>query len=195
MHHLLLGRAMRCLPLWLNPFVFIIVSRLVNERGIEPSSDQSVSCYVVVTIEQPKDGEPVIRVLTAEPVVVIDNYFRIPIGKTDALKAPDHFPCPVYRYTLTEMSIVWSMYGGRDFESSGDYSLCPSASWWPVWCIGSGIGHMNIVKLHKSWLVQPSQYLYRPTQLGLPFVARCNEYWRYFQTPLGKKWGPVTRTV
>jgi len=58
-------------------------------------------------------------VLTTEPVVVIDNHFRIPIGKTDMLKAPDHFPCPVYRYTLSEISILWSMYGGQDFESSG----------------------------------------------------------------------------
>jgi len=73
--------------------------------------------------KQPKDGEPVIRLLTTEPIVVHDNHFRIPIGKTDLLKAPDHFPCPVYRYTLSEMSIVWSMYGGRDFESSGTYNL------------------------------------------------------------------------
>lgn len=78
--------------------------------------------FAVLT--QPKDGEPVIRLLTAEPVAVIDNHFRIPIGKTDMLKAPDHFPCPVYRYTLSEISVVWSMYGGRDFESSGTYSLC-----------------------------------------------------------------------
>jgi len=79
----------------------------------------SVAFFYFILFKQPKDGEPVIRVLTAEPVVVIDNHFRIPIGKTDVLKAPDCFPCPVYRYTLSEVSIVWSMYGGRDFESSG----------------------------------------------------------------------------
>ena len=80
--------------------------------------------FIFVVFKQPKDGEPVIRLLTAEPVVVIDNHFRIPIGKTDMLKAPDHFPCPVYRYTLSEISVMWSMYGGQDFESSGMYSLC-----------------------------------------------------------------------
>ena len=45
--------------------------------------------------------------------------------KTDGYKthghfpaAPDHFPAPVSAYTVNEMSIVWSIYGGRDFESS-----------------------------------------------------------------------------
>jgi len=83
----------------------------------------SIVLYCIVLSKQPKDGEPVIRMLTSEPIVVIDNYFRTPIGKTDMLKAPDHFPCPVYRYALSEISIVWSMYGGRDFESSGKFII------------------------------------------------------------------------
>jgi len=83
--------------------------------------DMMCVCVCVCVCEQPKDDEPVVRVLTAQPIVVVDNHFRLPIGKTDMLKAPDHFPCPVYRYTLSEISIVWSMYGGRDFESSCTY--------------------------------------------------------------------------
>ncbi len=78
-------------------------------------------CYIValaLVSFQPRDGEPTVRVLVAETVSVIDNYFAMPLGKSDQLKAPEHFPPAVYRYTLREMSLVWYMYGGKDFESS-----------------------------------------------------------------------------
>ena len=57
------------------------------------------------------------RVLSSH-IEVKDNHFAMPLGKTDLLKAPDHFPPAVTRYTLKEMSLVWYMYGGRDFASS-----------------------------------------------------------------------------
>ena len=66
---------------------------------------------------QPKDGEPKIRVLHQEPIQVVDNHFSLPLGKTDQLKAPEHFPPAVQRYTLKEMSLVWYMYGGSDFST------------------------------------------------------------------------------
>lgn len=50
------------------------------------------------------------------PLHITDNHFSVPIGKTDMLKPPAHFPIPVYRYTLREMTIVWHMYGGNDFR-------------------------------------------------------------------------------
>lgn len=46
---------------------------------------------------------------------VVDNHFSVPMGKTDQLLAPDHFPDAVFRYTLCEMTVVWHMYGGQDF--------------------------------------------------------------------------------
>ncbi|CAH1792670.1 unnamed protein product [Owenia fusiformis] len=62
-----------------------------------------------------KDGEPTIRKFCDDPISIKDNYFTMPMGKTDQLKAPEHFPSAVYRYTLKEMSLVWCMYGGSDF--------------------------------------------------------------------------------
>ena len=47
-----------------------------------------------------------------------DDHFKLPIGKADQLRPPEDFPPAVYRYTLREMSLVWHMYGGRDFTSS-----------------------------------------------------------------------------
>lgn len=39
------------------------------------------------------------------------------MGKTDLLKPPKHYPIPVLRYTLCEMSLIWYMYGGSDFKT------------------------------------------------------------------------------
>ncbi|XP_049811820.1 autophagy-related protein 2 homolog A [Schistocerca nitens] len=63
----------------------------------------------------PRNGLPEVRMLIQEPVRIIDNHFSVPLGKTDLLKAPKHFPAAVLRYTLREMSVVWHMYGGQDF--------------------------------------------------------------------------------
>ena len=66
----------------------------------------------------PRHGVPEVRWLCQESLRIIDNHFAIPLGKTDLLKAPRHFPPPVLRYTLCEMSLIWHMYGGKDFEVS-----------------------------------------------------------------------------
>ncbi|PSN53370.1 hypothetical protein C0J52_03803 [Blattella germanica] len=65
--------------------------------------------------DYPPNGVPEVRSLTSEPVRVVDNHFAVPIGKTDQLRAPEHFPDAVLRYTLCEMTIIWHMYGGQDF--------------------------------------------------------------------------------
>ncbi|XP_055521764.1 autophagy-related protein 2 homolog A-like [Leucoraja erinacea] len=63
----------------------------------------------------PKDGEPVVSKLTADGITVKDNYFSRPIGSTDLLKAPGRFPVPDTRIMLREISVVWHLYGGKDF--------------------------------------------------------------------------------
>ena len=72
---------------------------------------------------QSRDGEPVIRVLTEEPIQVVDNHFPQPLGKLDLLRAPEHFPTPVQRFTLGDMSVVWYMYGGSDFQAGKQICL------------------------------------------------------------------------
>lgn len=42
----------------------------------------------------------------------------MPVGKTDLLKPPKHFPAAVLRYTLCEMTLIWHMYGGYDFKTT-----------------------------------------------------------------------------
>ncbi|XP_069689778.1 autophagy-related protein 2 homolog B isoform X2 [Periplaneta americana] len=65
-----------------------------------------------------QNGPPEVRTLTHEPVRIVDNHFSVPIGKTDQLRAPEHFPDAVLRYTLCEMTVIWHMYGGYDFDSN-----------------------------------------------------------------------------
>ncbi|XP_010634330.1 autophagy-related protein 2 homolog A isoform X2 [Fukomys damarensis] len=64
---------------------------------------------------QPRDGEPVVTQLHPGPIVVQDGHFSRPLGSTDLLRAPAHFPVPSSRVVLREVSLVWHLYGGRDF--------------------------------------------------------------------------------
>ncbi|XP_021929227.1 autophagy-related protein 2 homolog B-like isoform X2 [Zootermopsis nevadensis] len=63
----------------------------------------------------PGHGKPEVRILTQDPVRVVDNHFSVPLGKTDQLRAPEHFPDAILCYTLCEMTVIWHMYGGQDF--------------------------------------------------------------------------------
>ncbi|XP_037373523.1 autophagy-related protein 2 homolog A isoform X1 [Talpa occidentalis] len=63
----------------------------------------------------PRDGEPVVTQLHPGPIIVQDGHFSRPLGSTDLLRAPTHFPVPSTRVVLREVSLVWHLYGGRDF--------------------------------------------------------------------------------
>ncbi|XP_042904044.1 autophagy-related protein 2 homolog B isoform X1 [Parasteatoda tepidariorum] len=67
----------------------------------------------------PKNGDPQVRILTDEPITIIENHFSVPAGKSDVLKAPKHYPKPVVLLALRELSLVWHMYGGNDFKLNG----------------------------------------------------------------------------
>uniref|UniRef100_A0A224XCK3 Autophagy-related protein 2 n=1 Tax=Panstrongylus lignarius TaxID=156445 RepID=A0A224XCK3_9HEMI len=62
-----------------------------------------------------ENGRPVIRLLTDQPVRIVDNHFSMCVGRTDSLLSPKYYPIPVSKYTLTDMTLVWHMYGGSDF--------------------------------------------------------------------------------
>ncbi|XP_011643358.1 autophagy-related protein 2 homolog B [Pogonomyrmex barbatus] len=66
----------------------------------------------------PRYGVPEVRALCQEPLRIVDNHFSVPIGKTDLLQTPPNYPAPVLKYTLCEMTLIWHMYGGNDFDSS-----------------------------------------------------------------------------
>ncbi|OBS81535.1 hypothetical protein A6R68_20268 [Neotoma lepida] len=63
----------------------------------------------------PRDGEPIVTQLHPGPIIVQDGHFSQPLGSTDLLRAPAHFPVPSSRVVLREVSFIWHLYGGRDF--------------------------------------------------------------------------------
>nr|DBA14499.1 TPA: hypothetical protein GDO54_005457 [Pyxicephalus adspersus] len=72
-------------------------------------SDDFCILYAPKTASSNKDEEPTVRKLVEDPIEIKENYFSEPDGKTDTSKAPVHFPVPVIRYVVKEVSLVWHM--------------------------------------------------------------------------------------
>lgn len=94
----------------------------VCDHGAAVESDDADEEFCILGEEAgagilPRCGVPEIRWLCQEPLRIVDNHFYVPIGKADLLQAPPNFPAPVLKYTLCEMTLIWHMYGGKDFES------------------------------------------------------------------------------
>uniref|UniRef100_A0AAR2LYP3 Autophagy related 2A n=1 Tax=Pygocentrus nattereri TaxID=42514 RepID=A0AAR2LYP3_PYGNA len=144
---------------------------MMSEEGSEGSTDNDDFCI----LEAPgMDGEPVVTVLCQGPIKVRDGYFSRPRGSSDLLRAPSRFPVPQSRVVLREVSIVWHLYGGRDFggkptsahtqhshssPSRSAGSSRPQNSW--RWVGGSGRQHSLLMEIqltkvsfqHESYLV------------------------------------------
>ncbi|XP_060463139.1 autophagy-related protein 2 homolog A isoform X3 [Panthera onca] len=152
----------------------------------------------------PRDGEPVVTQLHPGPITVQDGYFSRPLGSTDLLRAPAHFPVPSSRVVLREVSLVWHLYGGRDFgphpghrarggfvSSRGSPSRCsgpnrPQNSWRTQG--GSGRQHHVLmeIQLSKVFIVQElevrdrlassqiNKFLYLHTSERMPRRAHSN---------------------
>ena len=56
-----------------------------------------------------------VTVLAPGPIRVKDGHFSRPRGSADLLRAPAGFPVPQSRVVLREVSVVWHLYGGKDF--------------------------------------------------------------------------------
>ncbi|XP_043552811.1 autophagy-related protein 2 homolog B-like isoform X2 [Chiloscyllium plagiosum] len=65
-----------------------------------------------------RETEPVVRMLNSGPILIKDDYFSQPVKKLDTSKSPLHLPVPEIRYVVKEISVVWHLYGGRDFGTA-----------------------------------------------------------------------------
>ncbi|XP_069771921.1 autophagy-related protein 2 homolog B-like isoform X4 [Narcine bancroftii] len=65
-----------------------------------------------------RETEPVVRMLVSGPILVKNEHFASPVKKMDKSKAPLHLPIPETRYAVKEISVVWHLYGGRDFGTA-----------------------------------------------------------------------------
>lgn len=90
---------------------------MMSEDGSEGSEDNDDFCILEAPGMgiPPRDGEPVVTVLAQGPIRVKDSHFSRPRGSSDLLRAPSRFPVPQSRVVLREISVVWHLYGGKDF--------------------------------------------------------------------------------
>lgn len=87
------------------------------------------------------------------PIIVHDGHFSQPLGSTDLLRAPAHFPVPSSRVVLREVSFIWHLYGGRDFGLHPTYRLEASRQQ----LVGLGSGHSLAVT--SSLMHHPAPHL------------------------------------
>uniref|UniRef100_A0A3Q3LIC3 Autophagy related 2A n=1 Tax=Labrus bergylta TaxID=56723 RepID=A0A3Q3LIC3_9LABR len=90
---------------------------MMSEEGSEGSTDNDDFCILEAPGMgiPPRDGEPIVTVLSTGPIKVKDSHFSRPRGSSDLLRAPSRFPVPQSRVVLREISVVWHLYGGKDF--------------------------------------------------------------------------------
>uniref|UniRef100_A0A673MNR3 Autophagy-related protein 2 homolog A-like n=1 Tax=Sinocyclocheilus rhinocerous TaxID=307959 RepID=A0A673MNR3_9TELE len=130
---------------------------MMSEEESEGSTDNDDFCI----LEAPgMDGEPVVTVLSQGPIKVRDGYYSRPRGSSDLLRAPACFPVPQNRVVLREVSVVWHLYGGKDFggkptapgaRGSPSRSAGPSRpqnSW--RWVGGSGRQHTLLMEIQLT---------------------------------------------
>ncbi|MEE6494448.1 hypothetical protein FKM82_017142 [Ascaphus truei] len=92
---------------------------LISEATLDipPESDDFCILYAPKSVLE-KDEEPSVNKLVDDTILVKENHFSLPARKLDTSKAPVHFPVPVIRYVVKEVSLVWHLYGGKDFGSA-----------------------------------------------------------------------------
>uniref|UniRef100_A0A667ZKG5 Autophagy related 2A n=1 Tax=Myripristis murdjan TaxID=586833 RepID=A0A667ZKG5_9TELE len=139
---------------------------MMSEEGSEGSTDNDDFCILEAPGMgiPPKDGEPVVTVLAKGPIRVKDGHFSRPRGSSDLLRAPSRFPVPQTRVVLREVSVVWHLYGGKDFggkplgrsvpagvrgsPSRSVASSRPQNSW--RWAGGSGRQHTLLMEIQLT---------------------------------------------
>ncbi|XP_035869672.1 autophagy-related protein 2 homolog B isoform X2 [Phyllostomus discolor] len=97
--------------------------------GAPAESDDFCILFAPRATVQEKEEEPVVKIMVDDAIVIRDNYFSLPAKKTDRGRGPVHFPPPVVRYVVKEVSLVWHLYGGKDFGTAPPTS--PAKSYTP----------------------------------------------------------------
>ncbi|XP_019375449.1 PREDICTED: autophagy-related protein 2 homolog B [Gavialis gangeticus] len=89
---------------------------LINEAmgDVPTENDDFCILFAPKAAVSEKEEEPVVKVMVDDPIVVKENHFSQPVKKTDTSKAPLHFPIPLVRYVVKEISLIWHLYGGKD---------------------------------------------------------------------------------
>ncbi|XP_029453755.1 autophagy-related protein 2 homolog B isoform X2 [Rhinatrema bivittatum] len=103
-----------------SPTYSSLTHHLVNDAMMDVPSESDDFCilYAPKAVISEKEGEPVVKKLIEETILIKENHFSQPVKKTDTSKPPLHLPTPVVRYVMKEISLVWHLYGGKDFGTA-----------------------------------------------------------------------------
>lgn len=86
-------------------------------------NSKCVLAHCELYVFQDLDQEPVVKLLTSDPVEIKDDYFSQPLDGSDSSRGAMNFPTPEVRYLIKEISVIWHLYGGKDF---GGATFTPS---------------------------------------------------------------------
>uniref|UniRef100_A0A8C7DGB8 Autophagy related 2B n=1 Tax=Oncorhynchus kisutch TaxID=8019 RepID=A0A8C7DGB8_ONCKI len=75
-----------------------------------------------------RDEEPVVNKLIPDSIEIKDDHFGLPLDSSDSSRGALNFPVPELRYLIREISVIWHLYGGKDFGSS-TFTSSPARSW------------------------------------------------------------------
>jgi len=65
--------------------------------------------------------------LTSGPIIIKDNFFSPPLEGTGSGRSTMNYPVPEVRYLIREISVVWHLYGGKDFGNT-TFTASPARS-------------------------------------------------------------------
>uniref|UniRef100_A0A8B9BHT9 Autophagy related 2B n=1 Tax=Anser brachyrhynchus TaxID=132585 RepID=A0A8B9BHT9_9AVES len=103
-----------------SPTYASFTHHLINEAvgDVPAESDDFCILFAPKVAVAVRKEEPVIKKMVDDAIIIRENHFSQPIKKTDTSKAPLHFPVPLVRYVVKEISLIWHLYGGRDFGTA-----------------------------------------------------------------------------
>ncbi|XP_053553473.1 autophagy-related protein 2 homolog B isoform X2 [Bombina bombina] len=96
------------------------VKHLISEAILDVPSENDDFCilYAPKTTVPEKDQEPSVRKLVDDIIVIKENHFSLPAEKLGNSKMSLNYPVPIIRYVVKEFSLVWHLYGGKDFGAT-----------------------------------------------------------------------------
>uniref|UniRef100_A0A8C7TM64 Autophagy related 2B n=1 Tax=Oncorhynchus mykiss TaxID=8022 RepID=A0A8C7TM64_ONCMY len=107
------------LPQELSPTYPTLHSPLITPAPIlVPETDDFCILETPGSRADDRDEEPVVNKLIPDSIEIKDDHFGLPLDSSDSSRGALNFPVPELRYLIKEISVIWHLYGGKDFGTS-----------------------------------------------------------------------------
>uniref|UniRef100_A0A8C7TQC3 Autophagy related 2B n=1 Tax=Oncorhynchus mykiss TaxID=8022 RepID=A0A8C7TQC3_ONCMY len=117
------------LPQELSPTYPTLHSPLITPAPIlVPETDDFCILETPGSRADDRDEEPVVNKLIPDSIEIKDDHFGLPLDSSDSSRGALNFPVPELRYLIKEISVIWHLYGGKDFGTS-TFTSSPARSW------------------------------------------------------------------